>query len=236
METLKADLHTHTAEDPYDLIPWNAMQLIDEAARQGFRVLSISNHLSLYYSKQIADYAAERNILLVPGCEIQIGGRHVLLLNPTRRAVFCRNFDELRQERRKDHPMAVVAPHAFFPAGHSVRGWLYRYADVFDAVEWCSFYFRWANFNKFAQHASRILGLPMIGSSDTHYPWQFGMTYSLIEAEPTVEDVVGAIIGGRCRVVTKPFKLSGSTLLLALRGLGVVEKWPWQKGKKNIEM
>jgi len=230
METLKADLHIHTAEDPYDAVKWDAKRLIDEAAQRGFHVLSITNHLSLHYSEHLSRYAAERNILLVPGCEIQAGGRHVLLLNPTGKAIACRNFDELRRERRKNHPMAVVAPHAFFPSANSLRGWLYRYSDVFDAVEWCSFFFRWANFNRFAQQASKVLGLPMVGCSDTHYPWQFGMTYSLIEAEPSVEGVIEAILKGRCRVMARPLKLNLTTLLMGLRGIGVPEKWPLAGG------
>jgi len=235
METLKADLHTHSAEDPYDTITWDARRLIDEGARQGFRVLAITNHMSLCYSKELAEYASERNILLIPGCETQVARRHVLILNPTVRIAACRNFDELRRERRKGRPIAVIAPHPYFPSPNSLRGWLYRYSDAFDAIEWCSFYFRWMNFNRFAKRASRILDLPMIGSSDLHHPWQFGNTYSLIDAEPTVEGVIEAIKAGRCRVVTRPLKLNNPALLLALRGLGVHNRFLWGKSGEKHE-
>ncbi len=229
MEKLKADLHLHTAEDPYDLIRWDARRLIDEGARKGFRVLAITNHLTVCYSRELAEYAARRDILLIPGCEGLVGRRHILLLNPTPEAAACRNFDELRTQRRKNHPMAVIAPHPFYPSPASLRGWLYRYSDVFDAVEWCSFYFKWLNFNCFGKRASRILDLPMVGSSDCHYPWQFGTTYSIIEAEPTVEGVIEAIRAGRCRVETRPFKLNNFTFQFVLRGLGVGEQFLWGK-------
>ena len=229
MREYQADLHIHTSEDPYDMIGWGARRVIGTGAKKGFQVLAVTNHMSVYWSEDLAEYAASKNILLIPGCESHIGGRHILLLNPTPKAASCRTFDELRKEKREDHPMAVIAPHPFFPAPASLRGWLYANPDVFDAIEWCSYYFSWANFNLLAQRASRILGLPMIGASDSHFPDQFGMTYSLIDAEPTVESVIDAIRGGRCRVVTKPFKLNKFTIHLGMRGIGIPEKWLWQK-------
>ena len=42
METLKADFHIHTAEDPYDVIKWDAKRIIEEGARRGFRVLALT--------------------------------------------------------------------------------------------------------------------------------------------------------------------------------------------------
>jgi len=224
METLKADFHIHTAEDPYDVIKWDARRIIEEGARHGFRVLALTNHISNCYSEELAEYAAERNIVLIPGCESQLNRRHVVLLNPTPEAMACRNFAELRRARRNARHMAVIAPHAFFPSPVSLWSWLYRYADIFDAIEWCSYYFKWLNFNRFAKQAARLLDLPMVGSSDTHYPWQFGKTYTMIEAEPTVEGVIESIHEGRCRIVTKPFKFNVFTIFLGLRGLGLAEK------------
>jgi len=41
---LKVDLHLHTQEDPKDKVKYTAKQLIDEAWRQKFDVLAITNH------------------------------------------------------------------------------------------------------------------------------------------------------------------------------------------------
>jgi len=232
LEKLKADLHVHTAEDPRDDIKWNARRMVDEAAARGFRVLAVTNHKSVCYNSRLAGYAAGKGIVLIPGCETEIGGRHVLLLNPPPEAAECRTFDELRRIRREGGSMAVVAPHPFFPSSSSLREWVYRHADVFDAIEWCSFYFKWANFNRFAARASRILNLPLLGSSDCHHPWQINTTYSVLEAEPTVEGVIDAVLKGRCRVVTSPLKLNLFTFLLGLRGIGVPESLTaWPHGK-----
>lgn len=75
---LKADLHPHTREGEA-FIAWQARDLIDRAAREGFQVLSITNHDRLTFSQELAAYARERGILLIPGVEATLEGRHVLL-------------------------------------------------------------------------------------------------------------------------------------------------------------
>ena len=49
---LKAELHTHTREDPIDgrrIVLHSPKELIDAAAAQGFEVLSITNHNQLLF-------------------------------------------------------------------------------------------------------------------------------------------------------------------------------------------
>ena len=54
---LKTELHTHTIDDPQDgkrPVCHSAQQLIDEAEKQGFQVLSITNHNQLLFSPSLA--------------------------------------------------------------------------------------------------------------------------------------------------------------------------------------
>lgn len=236
MQYLKADLHIHTAEDPYDAVEWNAKRVIDESAKRGFRVLAITNHMSVCYSDALALYAERKQIVLIPGCEAQYGRRHVLLLNPTPEALKCRSLEELREAKRAPNKMAVIAPHPFFPSRSSLREWLYRYADVFDAVEWHSYYFRWINFNRFAFQAAKRLGLPMVGGSDTHFPIQLEKTFTMVDAEPSIESVIEAIIEGRCRVVTRPFSFDTFAIYLGMKGLQVPDRWFISKDKDFFEV
>ncbi|MEJ2082289.1 MAG: PHP-associated domain-containing protein [Acidobacteriota bacterium] len=81
---LKADLHLHTCEDPHDgqrMVVHTPAELIQRAADQGFRVLSITNHNQLLYSRELAEYAERLGVLLIPGVEATLNGRHVLLYN-----------------------------------------------------------------------------------------------------------------------------------------------------------
>ena len=82
MTWLKVDLHTHTCEDPQDRISYNAFQLIDRAALKGFDALAITNHDFVLYNDKLVKYAAEKGILLIPGMELTLSKKHVLLINP----------------------------------------------------------------------------------------------------------------------------------------------------------
>src|SRR2546427_6673114 len=75
---LRADLHLHTRERE-SFIAYDARELIDGAAHAGFQVLSITNHNTVTFSRDLQAYAQERGILLIPGIEATIEGKHVLL-------------------------------------------------------------------------------------------------------------------------------------------------------------
>ena len=204
MMVLKADLHLHTREGE-TFIAYDARDLIDRAAREGFQVLSITNHDTLTYSEDLAGYARARGILLVPGVEATIEGRHVLVYNIDVPPDRIRTFADLRCSRRPG--WLVVAPHPFFPAPTCLRQKLVEEIGLFDAVEFCHFYTRRIDFNRRAVQFAVEHGLPLLGTSDSHSIRQFGTTYSLIEGEPTVPSVLSAIKQGQVRVVSRPLRL-----------------------------
>jgi len=204
MGWLKADLHLHTREaEPF--IAFDAYRLIDRAAREGFQVLSITNHDTLTFSDHLAAYARQRGILLIPGAEATIEGRHVLLYNIDVHLSAIGTFARLRQFKSPD--WLVVAAHPFFPAPISLGSRLIDEIDLFDAIEFSHFYTGRIDFNRRATAMSRELGLPLVGNSDSHLARQFGTTYSLIESELTVPCVLSAIRKGRVRIVSHPLAL-----------------------------
>ena len=201
---LKADLHLHTREGE-GFIAYDARGLIDRASREGFQVLSITNHDTLTFSEQLAAYARERGVLLIPGVEATIEGRHVLLYNIDVPPDRIWNFADLRRHRRPE--WLVVAPHPFFPGPTSLGSRLLEEIDLFDAVEFCHFYTRELNFNRRAVRLSREAGLPLLATSDSHTLRQLGTTYSLISGEMTVASVLAAIRKGQVELVTRPLRL-----------------------------
>lgn len=198
---LKADLHLHTrAGEPF--IRYAARDLIDRAARGGFQVLSITDHDMLTFSQELADYARQRGILLIPGVEATIERRHVLLYNVDVPLSAIRTFADVRRLRGPN--WLVVAPHPFFPDPTCLRHRLREEIDLFDAIEFSHFYTRWIDFNRPAIRLAREFGLPLLGTSDSHLAWQFGTTWSLIDGEPTVASVLGAVRRGQVRVASRP--------------------------------
>src|SRR5205814_2257511 len=77
---------------------------------------------------------ATRGVVLIPGIERSIEGRHVLLLNFRKGTEEVETFEDLARLRQRE-PGLVVAPHPYFPARTCLHGYLDRYASLFDAVE-----------------------------------------------------------------------------------------------------
>lgn len=237
---LKTDLHLHTREGE-GFIAYGARGLIDRAAREGFRVLSITNHDTVTFSEDLAAYARERGILLIPGVEATIEGRHVLLYNIDVPPARIRTFATLRRLKRPD--WLVVAPHPFFPGPTSLRGRLPGEIDLFDAIEFCHFYTRRIDFNRRAVRLAREAGRPLLGGSDSHSVRQLGTTYSLIEAEMTVPSVLATVRAGRVAVVSRPLtllacgRIASELFVGSLRGRTTPSPlfWPHPSGRK-VEM
>jgi predicted metal-dependent phosphoesterase TrpH len=191
---LKADFHIHTREDPHDFIRYTAVELLQEAARQGFDVLALTCH--------------NLGILLIPGVEAAIEGKHTLLLDMPYTRLRVRRFKHVRALRRDGG--LVIAPHPFFPAPKCLNGKLRENLDCFDAIEFSHFYTRRVDFNRKAVEYARRMSMPLVGTSDCHRLWQLGTTYTLLDAHAkTIEGVFEAIRSHRVRVVTAPLRPFG---------------------------
>jgi predicted metal-dependent phosphoesterase TrpH len=198
---LKADLHLHTAEDPLDHVRYTAKELISKAADAGFEVISITNHHRITFNQDLFSHAREKGILLIPGVELTIRRRHVLVLNPPPHKK-CPDFPALSKLRRPE--TLIIAPHPYYPGMYSLNGYLLEYLELFDALEYCHFYSQMINFNLKAVEVSKSFGLPLIGNSDAHFFSQLGSTYSLIHAEKNLESVFEAIRKDKLRIVSRP--------------------------------
>jgi predicted metal-dependent phosphoesterase TrpH len=215
---LKADFHIHTREDPHDFIRYTAVELLQEASRQGFQVLALTCHNKRIHSEELRRRAADLGILLIPGVEAAIEGKHTLLLDLPYSRLRVRTFAHVRALKREGG--LVIAPHPFFPAPKCLGSKLRENLDLFDAIEFSHFYTRTVDFNRRAVEYARRMDLPLVGTSDCHRLWQLGTTYTLVDAEAkTVPAVLAAIRAGRVRVVTAPLRPLGR-LRGQVRGLG----------------
>lgn len=204
-EYLKVDLHTHSADDPEELIQYTSCELIDRAHLLGFDAISITFHNTFLFPEYLCDYARERGIVLIPGAEINVRGKHVLILNADERIVQARTFKDLRRLRTPAH--MIVAPHPYFPDFSSLLWRLRKNIDVFDAIEFSWFYHSAINFNMFAMKAAARHGLPLLCTSDCHHLEKFGSAYSLVDAEKNAEAIIEAVKAGRLEIAANPLKL-----------------------------
>ena len=211
---LKVDLHTHTADDPVDRIPYSSRELIDRAAALGYQALAITLHDRQLDIRPLEAYAAERGVVLIPGIERTIQGKHVVLLNFSRATEEVTSFDDLRRLKSREHGI-VIAPHAFFPAPTCLRGLMDRHADLFDAVEYNAMFTASLNFNDQAVRWAEAHGKPLVGNGDVHRLAQLGTTYSLVDAAPDVASICAAVAAGRVRVCATPHSWTAAARIMA---------------------
>ena len=203
---LKVDFHTHTSDDPQDYINFSSGQLLDRAADEGFDAVAITNHDVLTFSPELDNYAAERGILLIPGVEITLSNKHVLIINPDPLTdLGIRALGELAGI--KSDRNLIIAPHPFYPGSKCLRSRLEESISSFDAVEFSFFYNHLINRNERAVRISEAHGKPLVGSSDCHNIWQVGYTYTLVDAEKSIPSIIAAVKAGKAEVATTPLSL-----------------------------
>ncbi|MFI5396196.1 MAG: PHP domain-containing protein [Candidatus Binatia bacterium] len=202
---LRGDFHHHINTDLVDgkFVYHSAGELVDRAVASGLNVLAITCHESVPYDGDVVRYAADRGMLLLRGMEATVDGQHVLLLNfPEFPPGVCTMADVAAA---KTGDSLVVAPHPFYPTGVAAGETLTAHPGLFDAVEFSGLYTaltKW--FNRRAADYAHRAGLPVIGNSDTHFLWQVGRTFTLIDARPESAAVLEAVRRGRVQLVTQP--------------------------------
>jgi len=165
----------------------------------------------------IAYSARDHDVLLIPGVEATVEGRHVLVYNADVEADKLRTFADLRRYRTPE--WLVAAPHPLFPASYCLRERLWQQIDLFDAIEFSHFYTPRIDFNRPAVKLAAAVGLPLLGTSDSHLDEQFGTTFSLIEADLSVESALAAVKHGRLSIVSRPLTLSRCLGIVARQAL-----------------
>ncbi len=204
---LKVDFHIHTAEDPKDYIPYNSFQLIDKASQKGFDALAITNHDTVFYNTDIIQYAEKKGILLIPGMEATFSDAHILILNPDFNFnPDGRTLQELPNIKKEDN--LIIAPHPFFHKLKSLKSDLLTYIHLFDAIEFAQYYNSLINFNKKAVDTASEYKIPLVATSDCHFIWQFGDTFTLVEANKDIHSIIKAVKLGNVEIVAKPISLA----------------------------
>jgi hypothetical protein len=199
---LKAELHIHSREDPQDLLTYSAKSVINYCSRLGYDVLSITLHNKLLFNKALNDYAKKRGVLLIPGAEVTIEGKHVLVYDVKKEDLKnLKTFSDL--ERVRSHAL-VVAPHPYYFRSDCLGKELEKHINLFDAIEHNHFYVKFINRNKKAVQVAKKYKKPLLATSDVHWMETIGYTYSLIDANPTKEDVLEAVRKNKIKIVSRP--------------------------------
>lgn len=199
---LKCQFHTHAAGDPIDNINYSPEELINRAAEFKYDILSITCHRKVIFSEELEKYAKEKNILLLPGIELEINKKHILGINIDKEIEQVDSFKKLKKYK-KNHPQClIIAPHPFFPTNKSLKTDLIENIDLFDAIEISFAYTLIINFNKKAEKTAKKFNKPLLAMSDCHILRYLDTGYALIEAQKEKAKIIHAIKKDKIKNIT----------------------------------
>jgi predicted metal-dependent phosphoesterase TrpH len=225
---LKASLHIHTREDVVDgaAIDYSIYGLIDKAKDLKFDVIALTGHLKFIYKEEYGRYAKERGIILIPGIELSLHKfmreNHVVVLNCSRDAEKVDSFETLRQYKKDNPEIFVIAVHPDFGFLESIGiPNLEKQIALFDAIEHSWFYSKRIDFNRKAEQIAKKYCKPFIATADMHTLEYMDADYLIADAESkTLESFFLAIKNKKIRNVTRPktfFQMLGFYLVLSFK-------------------
>lgn len=210
MPAYNIDLHSHCQGDPMDRLDYTAHQAIDRAVEAGLQVLAITWHRRQFHNPDAVAYANSKGLLLIPGIETEIDGRHVVVLNaPPGSVNACSSLDDLRR-LRQNPDIFILAPHPYYPHRSALRRLLDDNPDLFDGVEWNHFHLpflpRFINPNERARAWALRYNRPLICCSDAHDLHDLGLFYSTVDApELSTQAIFNALRKGEVQFKVQSF-------------------------------
>ncbi|MBN1494862.1 PHP domain-containing protein [Candidatus Peregrinibacteria bacterium] len=227
MKKFKVQLHCHTKSDPDDWLFHNDVKLINYAAACQYDVLAITCHNKIVHTKELEKYADKKHILLIPGIEKNISNKHVLVINAHDDISKADDFNELRLYK-KEHPGSlIIAAHPYHPTPYSLKNELETNIDLFDGIEWSSFYTPMFKLNNKAMEIAEKYKKPLVGTSDNHALKYLNLTYSYVFAqEKSKNAIIDAIKQGHLKIHTQPMNFVNLFLMtLRLTALEQIKKY-----------
>jgi len=190
---LKCQFHAHAAGDALDHISHTPEELVDEAKKLGYNVLSITSHRTVIFTKELESYAKKKGILLIPGIEFEINGKHILGINIDKKIEKVKTFKDLEKYKSSHKNCLIIAPHPFFPGSMTLKKELISNIKLFDAIEYSFCYTSTKNYNKDAISIAKKQKLPMIATADCHDLKNLDISYTLIKSQKNTIKIIDTI-------------------------------------------
>ena len=183
---LKIDLHVHTCYS-HDAVT-TLKQVVSFTKKRGLDGVAITDHNTVKGALKLKT----RDILVVPGIEVSTLNGHLLGLNVTVPIPAKLDIEETIRLIHEAGGIAV-APHptTFYKSPPSRRVSSYDAVEVMNASS-----IPFPVFTYLSKRFAAGLGLPQTGGSDSHYAPEIGAAYTIVEADPEVDEIVCAIKKG----------------------------------------
>ena len=199
---LKIDLHVHSFYSVDSLI--TPKEIAYYAKKRDLDGVAVTDHDRLDSALRMSK---EKDFLILPGMEITSSDGHIVALN-VQNPVAKRLTAEETVDRVHNAGGITIACHP----GAMFKGSLGNHTtSMFDAVEVInSSAIPFRHSVKRGERIASRLKIARVAGSDAHYGPEIGCAYTLIDAEPDIDDIVNAIKKKKCQ----PF---GKSIPLAVR-------------------
>jgi predicted metal-dependent phosphoesterase TrpH len=183
---LKIDLHVHTHYSTDSLI--TLKEVITYSKKRGLDGVAITDHNTLKGALRLKT----RDMIVIPGIEISTLNGHLLGLNVNTLIPAELNIEETIRRIHEAGGIAV-APHpsVFYKSPPSRQICSYDAIEVMNASS-----VPFQLFTRLSKNFAVHLGLPQTGGSDSHYAPELGAAYTIVEADPDIDEIVDAIKKG----------------------------------------
>ena len=187
---LKIDLHIHTCYSYDSLI--KPKEVVFYAKKRGLDGVAITDHDRVDGALEVI---RETDFLVIPGIEISSLHGHIIGLNIQDEIPPKLDVDETLDRIHGTGGIAVAChPMIFFK--ESLKEHISPRFDAIEVINSSAFPFNYS-VRRSEEIASR-LGIARVAGSDAHYGPEIGCAYTLVNAEPEVDEIVKAISKGLC--------------------------------------
>jgi predicted metal-dependent phosphoesterase TrpH len=195
---LKIDLHIHTcySKDATTTLK----EVVQYARKRGLDGVAVTDHGT---TKGALKLAKQKQILTIPGIEVNTLHGHVLALNVNKPIKPNRDLTETVEKIRELGGTAVIAhPSVLLKAGIAYRACSASNIDAVEIINSASFPFFLSTYLNY--RLAERLKLPKTAGSDAHHPQEIGNAYTIIDADPNPDDALEAIKKGKAAPFGKP--------------------------------
>lgn len=193
---LKIDLHVHTRYSYDSTITLD--EIVAYSQKRGLDGVAITDHDVVEGALKLVQKVKE--LVVIPGVEVTTSRGHVLALNITRPIPTELSPLETIQMIHEAGGIAVAAHPTVFYKG--LKGQINSNFDAVEVVNASAFPFFLSTY--LSRKLALRLGLPQTAGSDAHYASEIGFAYTVVDAEPEVDELVHAIRNGATVPCGKP--------------------------------
>lgn len=184
---LKIDFHVHTCYSKDSSITLE--QVICFAKKRGLDGVAVTDHNTIEGALKLKK---TKKILVIPGIEVSTLQGHLLGINVTTPIPAKLTMEQSIQKIHEAGGIAIAAhPTAFYksPATRKVKSY-----DAIEVMNASSVPF--SVLTHYSRKFAEKLNLPQTGGSDSHYAPEIGTAYTVVDADPDIDEIVKAIIRG----------------------------------------